>query len=148
MALVDGCLRASPGQGLTGRLAAPPQAHPGGDIPAARCRTRLGCQPGAQTQSRRLQEQGVGTKGYLHSHTLQVYPWPGQTAVFQGHAPAPRGYSKAHLWLKATPLPAFGSEAQRHCSSPRRSHQPFFLNIGKIVFFSRCHSQEQLHNLA
>lgn len=114
----------------------PAWGHPGIAVPC-----QAGLPAGTQTQLCWLQEQETAAKGCFPTHPPEVCPWPAHAAVFQGHTPAPQGYSKAHPWLNATPLPALGSEAGRHRSCTRRNYKPFSFQMSKAVFFSSHCSQ-------
>lgn len=111
-----------------------------GDILEAPCHARLGCQPGAQTQSRWLQEQGAAAKGYFHSCNLQVCPRPGQTAVFQGHTPPLRGYSKAHPQLKATLCQCLAPKLRNTGAAQGKTTRLFFKHGRNSLFLQTSFS--------
>lgn len=101
-------------EGSRAVLATPQLAHPGGEQPAwGHPGSAVLCQAGlpARGTDTVWSAPGAGTKGYFHSCTLQVCPWPGQTAVFgtytsstgvfKGISPA-KGHTFASTWLQSS----------------------------------------------
>lgn len=96
-------------------LEQPAWGYPG----SAMCHAKLGCQPGTQTQSSWIQVQESRIRGCFHSLTLSLLLLWANSSFPVSQASAPQGYSKAHLQLKSTPLPAFCSKPQRRWCCPR-----------------------------